>query len=584
MIGWGSSICAAAASVLVATLTGLLGPQLAQAAPPLTWDVPVSIDPSHSLVGLSCPSTSLCVAADNNGNVLTTTNPIAGASAWSAPVHIDSLDNGLNGLSCVPGLCVVADSSGNVITSTNPTGGIGAWSTPVHVDETLFGFSSMSCASTALCVGTDYSTAGDVVTTIEPTGGAKSWVTTGIDASNRMSSVSCPATSLCVAADGAGDVVASTSPAGGAKSWTAAHVDGGNTLGHISCPSATFCVVGDSHGQVLTSTNPTGGGAAWSAPTQIDSNPGGLGIACSSTSLCAAIDEWGNVVVSTDPTGGSSTWTATNVEGGNSFEKPLSSIACPSSELCLAGDTNGNIIVGQKSVEEPPPKEEVRTPPVNTMLPAISGYPVAGQTLSCSSGAWTGSPAPSFAYEWLRDGVAIASGASYLVQTDDDGHTLVCEVTAFNSAGRQSTRSPGVVVPINLVCCDGGLIISGAQIARLLANSLTPSGVERTIGSLLKHRGLSLSFAAPEAGTLAVGWYQVPKGAHLATKARPTLVASGRLVFARPGRGRIRIKLTVAGKRLLARVHAVKLIAMDVFTPAHGAPIAVTRPVKLKRE
>ncbi len=53
----------------------------------------------------------------------------------------------------------------------------------------------------------------------------------------------------------------------------------------------------------------------------------------------------------------------------------------------------------------------VRKEPVNTAAPVVSGTPAVGQTLSCSTGAWTGEPAPTYTYAWLRNGAAIP-GAS----------------------------------------------------------------------------------------------------------------------------------------------------------------------------
>ncbi len=40
--------------------------------------------------------------------------------------------------------------------------------------------------------------------------------------------------------------------------------------------------------------------------------------------------------------------------------------------------------------------------PSNTSLPNISGSPEVGQTLTADPGTWTGSPAPTFSYQWQR--------------------------------------------------------------------------------------------------------------------------------------------------------------------------------------
>ncbi len=44
--------------------------------------------------------------------------------------------------------------------------------------------------------------------------------------------------------------------------------------------------------------------------------------------------------------------------------------------------------------------------PVNTKAPEITGTPLPGETLSCSTGTWTNSP-ESYAYEWRLEGVQI---------------------------------------------------------------------------------------------------------------------------------------------------------------------------------
>jgi Carboxypeptidase regulatory-like domain len=87
--------------------------------------------------------------------------------------------------------------------------------------------------------------------------------------------------------------------------------------------------------------------------------------------------------------------------------------------------------------------------PTNGRLPVISGTPAVGDTLTCTTGLWAGSPTPTLSEQWTRDGALIpgASGASYRVQGADEGHTLACEVTASSSSGEQSATSTGIAVP-----------------------------------------------------------------------------------------------------------------------------------------
>ncbi len=95
------------------------------------------------------------------------------------------------------------------------------------------------------------------------------------------------------------------------------------------------------------------------------------------------------------------------------------------------------------------------SPPVNTAPPAISGTPQDGQTLTASTGTWTGTQPITYAYQWLRcdstgtncAAIAAATGASYAVTSADVGSTLRVTVTATNSVGSATaTSSPTTVV------------------------------------------------------------------------------------------------------------------------------------------
>jgi hypothetical protein len=306
------------------------------------WSSATQVDqqPLHSV---SCPSASLCVAVDDAGNAVTSTDPTGGASAWTVR-NVDG-SNMLGDVSCPSAsLCVAVDGAGDVLTSTSPTGGASAWTvTNVDGGNPVAG---VSCPSTSLCVAVDE--AGNVLTSTSPTGGASAWTVTNVDPASSFSRVSCASAALCVAVDGAGDVVTSTDPTGGASAWTVTHVEDdsippglhvGNRLNGVSCPSVSLCVAVDLFGNALTSTNPTGGASAWTV-TPIDSYL--YGVSCPSVSLCVAVGAGGNVTSSTDPTGGSGAWTETQVEGNNI----LSGVSCPSASLCVAVDNAGNVVVG----------------------------------------------------------------------------------------------------------------------------------------------------------------------------------------------------------------------------------------------
>jgi len=86
--------------------------------------------------------------------------------------------------------------------------------------------------------------------------------------------------------------------------------------------------------------------------------------------------------------------------------------------------------------------------PANTSPPTITGTPVAGHTLTCNKGSWSGSAPKTFAYRWLRNGVAIpgATSTGYMVASADVGKPLRCRVTASNSAGSAMATSAAVTI------------------------------------------------------------------------------------------------------------------------------------------
>ena len=101
------------------------------------------------------------------------------------------------------------------------------------------------------------------------------------------------------------------------------------------------------------------------------------------------------------------------------------------------------------------PNAGASNPPANTVAPAISGDTYVGQTLTCSTGTWSGSPT-IYAFQWVRAGVNIngAMSSTYLLVIDDIGD-VTCRVTATNANGSTPqvsntvTVTAGVAAPVN---------------------------------------------------------------------------------------------------------------------------------------
>jgi hypothetical protein len=95
--------------------------------------------------------------------------------------------------------------------------------------------------------------------------------------------------------------------------------------------------------------------------------------------------------------------------------------------------------------------------PANTVRPALSGIARDGQTLTTSTGTWTGTAPIAYSYAWRRCDasgsscvtIGGATSPSYLVVPADVGSRLYSLVTATNAAGSASQRSylSAVVAP-----------------------------------------------------------------------------------------------------------------------------------------
>ncbi len=120
---------------------------------------------------------------------------------------------------------------------------------------------------------------------------------------------------------------------------------------------------------------------------------------------------------------------------------------------------------------------QTATRPTNTARPTIAGTPANGVALQANRGRWTGTPAPTFTYQWLRcnaqaDGCVNLPGATATTYTPsgaDVARTIRVRVTARNSQGSTAATSnaTGVVgagnvasIPASQVPRDERLVVS----------------------------------------------------------------------------------------------------------------------------
>ena len=252
-------------------------------------------------------------------------------------------------------------------------------------------------------------------------------------------------------------------------------------------------------------------------------------------------------------------------------------VGCPASPLSFA--TNSNYSDGTVSSDVAQTACEVGVPgPPNTAPPMIAGTTVVGETLSSSSGAWYGASPISFGYQWERcnpscSAIAGATSSSYTLAAADKGAKIAATVTAANDSGSTQATSGQV----------GPVAPSSGQVRAALVKALAAAGPAAKLGQLLKQGGLVASINAPSAGRLRIGWYLVPKGAHLTKATQPTLVATGRAALKQAGKAKVKIALTRKGRKLLKPAKRIKLTAKGSFTPTGAATTTTTRAITLKR-
>lgn len=181
------------------------------------------------------------------------------------------------------------------------------------------------------------------------------------------------------------------------------------------------------------------------------------------------------------------------------------------------------------------------TAPANTSAPLVSGTFKEGSTLTVANGAWSGSPAPTFTYQWQRcdatGGGCVdlpgATATTYKAVAADTGNTLRVKVTATNSHGSTLATTAETTLIAPATGTVGGKAVAVAQVSlpnRLIVDNLrfTPNPLRTRNafvarfhvsdtrgfsiqGALVYALGLPYSWSrtAPEATTDGTGWASI---------------------------------------------------------------------------
>ncbi|HEX3804735.1 MAG TPA: hypothetical protein VHV75_18065 [Solirubrobacteraceae bacterium] len=306
--------------------------------------------------------TLLCLAGDLKGDIWATAHPSRPAVGWRRESIDTGSDNAITGISCPSTtFCVAVDAGGRVMHSTDPLAGVKGWSKPARIDTATqtgggyAGFSAISCPTTKLCIAVDNAANGQVAYTTDPAGSSSAWTLATVGTGVSLSSVACASTTLCVI--GGSERFYSINPTGGASAWKAAGTLSSNVavMAALTCNTVKLCIgVGYGNagsGLASASSTPSTGASAWTG-SQIGSDPPAIGaqlvdgVACPKRNFCVAVDGASNAYTS-----------ATPVRGGWSAAKPLkkasqatlSQISC-NSTVCVDVDNRGTVTYGSVKV------------------------------------------------------------------------------------------------------------------------------------------------------------------------------------------------------------------------------------------
>jgi hypothetical protein len=327
----GRAICAAIIALAFTALT----PQTSLAA---SWAAPVHVA-SSQLNGVSCPTSSFCMAVGEGGQALT-----YDGSSWSSATTIDGT-NDLRAVSCpTSSFCAAVGDHGQIVTFDGTS-----WGTPLQLSPPV-NLTSVSCPIASFCVaaGEDYLGGGGTSTIYS--GAAWTGPTPLEQSFGALLSVSCTSASFCMATGG--DEEAFTYRDG---TWEEPPMLVGiMAVGGVACASETFCQA-ISYGDAYPFT-----GTSWGAGHEIVEF-GLRGISCPATSFCMTVGAIGQVASYTN-----GTWNpAAMVDEHND----MSAVSCPSSSFCAAVDAEGNALTYSEAAPVVGPPDR----PVSTTLTGEGG-------------------------------------------------------------------------------------------------------------------------------------------------------------------------------------------------------------------
>ena len=217
---------------------------------------------------LACPSASLCLTGFGyvqRGDAGETGPELAGystAPTAKTPWHQFTLPphhGGFSGVTCTTvSLCVAADDAGQLFASTHPSQP-SSW----HLVTPSGHHGSVYCPHRGRCLGprttcptrgfcARLESGGTIEVSTAPASARSRWKKLTIDAGHTLTGIACASARLCYAVDAGGTVLGSTRPTV-ASNWSTAD-QAGVRLNAIACPTTGLCVAVGADGTAVTAS------------------------------------------------------------------------------------------------------------------------------------------------------------------------------------------------------------------------------------------------------------------------------------------------------------------------------------------
>ena len=447
---------------------------------------------------------------------------------------------------------------------------------------------SVACSSSTHCTVVDGNPGPSKAVAFDPSStGLKLHPTQFFD--GRIEQLSCPTSTQCVAVGWTSPIVEHGSakalvfdPSSPSDATTIALGGDPTNAKDVSCPSQNQCTAlvfeyaqgGVQRAARAVTFDPTTG--AVKPPVTLGGGEQDIrSLACPSTSQCTAA---GYITVTFDPTSG-----ATKSKGPKTDVNAR--VACPSVTQCTAAWQRSS-----SDQSQGPQKAQELTFDPTTATPNSAGTVTLGSPYlsllacaavsQCSVVEGISSDTNPTLQTFDPISGSARSPVDVVPQTSDIAcpSTSLCVIVTFQGQLLGYDPSSGASRTIGTV--SGG---SGGSGAAILGSALVPSGAAAKIGAILKAGGYPASVKAPGPGKAKVVWYYVPKGAHVAAKRKPVVVASGSKKVKKAGKAKLKIKLSSKGKALLKNAKKLKLTAKGSFKPEGAKAGSATNKFELKR-